>query len=291
MQSPRQKTRQKIEVEADSLEEAREQVQSRIPEGLVLLSEKVISDSKTKKIKCIADTVEAAYEKAQSKLPPAAGIIDKKVCVNPSKQTMIVEAFDEKSGLALVKPKIGKSAKVEKLVLKTGGNKGFLGLGKKPNSYEAQINQPAVIEITYREKAKILANFGEKKEPKKREMGTRATGAKKVIKKQKAKINRVEICFDKKLPPSLPEIKAVEDLVKYFHLQDSFTRDVDISPSYGKIPDIADSLSAGECTEELNQFIIIRAVLLGMKEKEIDAIIPHLFSYHGILGVIIAGYV
>ena len=156
------KRTQIIEVEADSLEEARERIKSQIPADSQLLNEEVISSGTTRSIKGIADTTEAAFEKAQSKVPSSAETMDKKVLVNPGRRTVKVEAFDEYNGMALLKPQLNKSVRVEKLILVSPGSKGFLGIGKSPNSYEAQIVQQAIIEITYKEKVKIRATVGGK---------------------------------------------------------------------------------------------------------------------------------
>jgi hypothetical protein len=64
-----------FEIEAASLEEAREQVESQIPEGFYLLSEKVILDGKPKTVKAVADTIEAALIKAQGDIPANATIL------------------------------------------------------------------------------------------------------------------------------------------------------------------------------------------------------------------------
>ena len=53
-----------IEIEAETLEEAREQVKRQIPEGSCLLTELVISDGKPKTVRAIADATEDAFAKA-----------------------------------------------------------------------------------------------------------------------------------------------------------------------------------------------------------------------------------
>ena len=106
-----------------------------------------------------------------------------------------------------------------------------------------------------------------------------------------AKINRVEICFNSKLPRSFPEQKAVEELILYFNLPKSFTKDVDISTSYGKVPGVTESLNMGDCSEELYTFMLARAMILGMSQKKIGKIIPRPFTCAGTKGVLIAGYV
>jgi len=157
-----------IKIEADSLEQAREQLKSQIPRGLRLLSEKVVSSGRRKTCQGVGDTVEAAFGEARSKLPPSAKILEEKVCIPPSEETVMVEAFDEQRAerqalanavwqASAKMPTIEQSVRVKGLVLKSLGKGGFLGIGKKPNRYEAQITQQAVVEIAYKEKVKIRA--------------------------------------------------------------------------------------------------------------------------------------
>jgi hypothetical protein len=47
---------QTIEVEADSLDEARARVKAQVPEGLFMLSEQVLSDGKPKTVEGTGDT-------------------------------------------------------------------------------------------------------------------------------------------------------------------------------------------------------------------------------------------
>lgn len=130
-----------------------------------------------------------------------------------------------------------------------------------------------------------------KKSKKKKKRASTAPSKTKVQKtsRDRGSINRVEICFDSKLPRSSPEKEAVEKLVRYFDLPDRFTDDVDISTSYGKVPGVGQSLQTGNCSEELMPFVIVRATILGM--KSIDRIVPRPFTYEGIMGVLIAGRV
>lgn len=138
-----------IEIEADSLKEAREQVKSQIPEGLHLLSEKVISDGKSKTVKANAETTEAAFTKAQVKVPNNANVIKKEELNAPSHRVITIESFDEQSAKSQVKGQIGNTAIIKAIKLVVSGNKGFLGIGKKPNQYKARIFQQAIVKITY----------------------------------------------------------------------------------------------------------------------------------------------
>jgi hypothetical protein len=49
----------------------------------------------------------------------------------------------------------------------TSGSRGFLGIGKKPNQYEVEVLHQAIVEITYKTKAKISAEIGDLKQNRK----------------------------------------------------------------------------------------------------------------------------
>ena len=66
-------------------------------------------------------------------------------------KNVVVEAFDEQIARAHVKKKIMQTARVVDVNLLKQGKKGFFGRGKKPNHYEFQVFQPAVVEIIYKE--------------------------------------------------------------------------------------------------------------------------------------------
>ena len=153
-------TQQIIEVTASSLEAAREQIRSRMPAGLQLLSETVISDGKPKTVRAAAETMEAALAKAQAEVPDGAEVIEKKETAVPEHKVVTVAAFDEQSAREDVNSGIPKTATLNALKLVKPGSKGFLGIGKKPNQYEAEVFHQAVVEITYKEQARISAKAG-----------------------------------------------------------------------------------------------------------------------------------
>lgn len=154
-----------IEVEAETLQEAREQTKSQIPEGFMLLSERVILDGKPKTVKAFADTIESAFAK-EGEIPSNAVIVEKKIISSPAKKVMTVESFDEQNARTQLESRIGKTEtiKVLSLTMTLAGKRGFLGIGKKPNQYEAQMLQQAIVEITYKTKAKISAEIGSRKQ-------------------------------------------------------------------------------------------------------------------------------
>ena len=149
-----------IEVEAESLDEARKKAKSQIPEGLDIISEEIISDGKPKTVKAIADTTEEAFTKAQGDIPANAHILEKIEVSKPGQKVVIVEAFDEESARAQAANQVGKTAIVNTIRLTIAGKQGFLGVGKKPNQYEAEVFQPAEVNISYKTNAKISARTG-----------------------------------------------------------------------------------------------------------------------------------
>src|SRR5437763_9058696 len=128
-----------IELEADTLEEARAQVKSQIPEGLHLLSEQIISDGIPTTIKVVAETTEAAFAKAQGNIPTNVNVIETDVTeiTAPKQRVITIEAFDEQGARTLLKGKLAPNEIIKNLKLAVQGAAGFLGFGKKPNQYEA----------------------------------------------------------------------------------------------------------------------------------------------------------
>jgi hypothetical protein len=92
-------TEQTIEIEAETLEEARERVKSQIPEGFYLLSERIISDGKPRTIEAVASTTEEAFTEAQRRLPADVTVLEseRRILSTPDRTVIAVEAFDENS--------------------------------------------------------------------------------------------------------------------------------------------------------------------------------------------------
>jgi hypothetical protein len=148
-----------IEVEADSLEEARKKAESQVPEDLRIVSEEILSDGKPRRMMGVADTTELAFAKAQNEIPTTADVIERKVLTEPTQKLILVEAFDEQNARSIAREQsrsqLGDAAIVRSVTLVTAGKKGFLGVSKKPNQYEVNVSRQAVVEVSYKTKAKI----------------------------------------------------------------------------------------------------------------------------------------
>jgi hypothetical protein len=171
-----------IEVEADTLDEARVQLKSCIPEGSILISQDELSVGKPKVVFGIADTVDMAFQQASSGLPSSIIILEKKVLSTPEFQVVINDSFTEDAtkmyafhkGLESVLRNLHSTlnekryrtfalkrqqelVKIKAMTITEHGKHGVFGIGKKPNSYKIEIAQQAVVEIRYKKKASIRA--------------------------------------------------------------------------------------------------------------------------------------
>jgi hypothetical protein len=156
---------QVLEIEGGSLEEVRAEAKAKTPPGLFILSEKVLSDGKAMPASGLADTAEEALALATGKVPEDVTVVGEKLTVAPGRRTIEVEAWDEAAAKAKVKEQIPGTNRVESIVLKTLGRKGVLGIGKTPNTYSAAVFQPALFEVSYKGKAKIRVEIGERTHP------------------------------------------------------------------------------------------------------------------------------
>jgi hypothetical protein len=151
---------QSIEIIAESLEEARTQVKTKIPVGMGILSEVIVSNGKPKTAYAFAETSEAAFNKAETEIPAGANIMKRGVKNEPSRRTLKLLAYDESSVKAETNSKCSSIEKIEQLTLAVHGSKGLFGIGKKPNQYEVRIFHPAEVEIVYKKKAQVKFKIG-----------------------------------------------------------------------------------------------------------------------------------
>lgn len=152
-----------VEIEAKTEEDAEAQIKSRIPEGLHVLSKRVLSDGRPQVVRAVADTTESAFAKAQQEVPTNADILEKKEVYGYAQRTITVQAFDERG--AKSKAKADLAFYRENWILKSinitaKGEKGFLGIGKTPNQYEVNVFWQPVVMIRYSENVKVSFRLG-----------------------------------------------------------------------------------------------------------------------------------
>ena len=154
-----------LEIEAENLEEAQNQLISYVQKGFYIKHD-IISDGNPVTIKSMASTTEEAFAKAQAKIPNDAIILDKKEFVTPENKTITFGIRDQDMAMIRAKRKakeqLGDTATIENLNLVKKGRKGFLGIGAKDYQFEAKAARNAIVEITYKQNFKVSAQIIEK---------------------------------------------------------------------------------------------------------------------------------
>ena len=108
-----------LEIEADTIEEAREKAKSMVSQDYVLHSEEVIADGEIKEVIAIDETENYAFDKAVKKIPIYAKILEKAV-LSESKQSIIeIKEFNESSARKKALEGAGSHAKIIKIYIET----------------------------------------------------------------------------------------------------------------------------------------------------------------------------
>ena len=81
-----------VNVAADSLEQAREQIRAQTPSGSEVLSEQVIADGKPKTITARGETLEQAFSKCRTQVPGGAQIVRETALQTPGQRIITVKA-------------------------------------------------------------------------------------------------------------------------------------------------------------------------------------------------------
>ena len=116
---------------------------------LIVLEESILCYGKVGTIEAVADTVEEAFVKAERYVPSGAIAETRTLRIAPAQLTLHVQGDNEEDAGK------GKAAAIASVSLLKRGRKGFWGFGKTPNVYEVVIVQQAVVEVGFREQAKI----------------------------------------------------------------------------------------------------------------------------------------
>ena len=151
---------QTITIVANSLEQAKELLKTRVPEGFQIISEEIISDDIPKVMNISGDSSELALEKLKTRLPVDAELLEWKEITPAERKLISVDAEDEQSAQTQALFNIiGKRPTIKRVSIISKGSKGFLGIGKKINQYQFEIFHESNIKATYRTKAKISATI------------------------------------------------------------------------------------------------------------------------------------
>ncbi len=147
-------------VEGESLDDARKELNKRVPNGLHSFSENVISDGNPTTLRMSATTQEEAFQLAAGRVPDGSQILSTSLINAPKRSVISIRAFDDRTLKAEILRQFGDSTLLVKATLLASGRKGLLGIGKTRHFYEVEIFQQAVVAITYKSKAQISAKIG-----------------------------------------------------------------------------------------------------------------------------------
>lgn len=164
-------SQQIVEAEGETWKEARELIESQLPEGLSILSVDIIVREDGGLAFGRRETIDEAYADAQRDLPDDCDAVSRTVMVDPDRRVVGVEAFDEQNARAQVEGQLGQNEEIKVVNLIASGRRGFLGIGKTPGRYEIEVIRQAMVEIRFARKARISATIGVPLELAQEEMG------------------------------------------------------------------------------------------------------------------------
>jgi hypothetical protein len=147
-----------IEIEAESLPEARRQAQSQLGDENAIVREEILSDGTAQTLQGSADSVSEAFTSLELKIPAGASIDTKTVVREPEVKSFDILAEDDQSAKTLA-PKADAASRIESVSLKAHGRNGFLGIGRTPNTYEVKQFHRAVAKIVFRPKVRIRCHI------------------------------------------------------------------------------------------------------------------------------------
>jgi len=146
----------------NSIEETRAIIMEQIPYGMSVISEKVVCDGKPQVLHGEGDSVAIAFQDALSKKSTDAEVIEQRTLSESQIKKISIEAFDEADAMrqALTERDLKAGGKVASILMRSKGRTGFLGMGRKPHTYEVEIRKPARVEITVKPQVVVKATVG-----------------------------------------------------------------------------------------------------------------------------------
>lgn len=142
-------------VEADSVEEAREEAAAKLSSTQRLVSEKILAGERPVSIQATDDAPEGAFAELQKKIPTGAILLSKEVVNGPGQREVDVEAADKSQAVGSDRLRLKNHEAIKDAQLVKEGNRGFLGFGKKLPVFRVMISQKTRVEISYQEKVKV----------------------------------------------------------------------------------------------------------------------------------------
>lgn len=152
---------QTLQAEAETVELARANLKTQIPDGWFIQSEEILSTGKIQISRGTAETYAEAAVKAEANVPHDSRPLETKEVQKAETWTLTVEAETQAAAQGLVKGKLAKTEVVKSVELAVPGKKGFLGIGKTLDQYKAVIVRQSIVEITHKKTALLRVVVGD----------------------------------------------------------------------------------------------------------------------------------
>lgn len=151
-----------IIISANTLVEARQKLLEKISYGHFLIEEN--SNKPEKKTKrTSASTIEEAFNEAKKEIPKNTQNIEERVVREPFVDVIEIYAFSTAAVQSSASEKIQEEGELKSICISEKGRKGFLGIGKTPNTYSVEVFYNAIVELKYETSAEIEAKITDDK--------------------------------------------------------------------------------------------------------------------------------
>ncbi|MDH4179044.1 MAG: hypothetical protein OEV33_00925, partial [Armatimonadota bacterium] len=147
-----------LEVEGTTFEDARSKLQSQVGQDLVIVLEKLIG---VESVIAIGQSEHEAYREAEAQVPKSAQIASRTLLEPPDSRVVLASASNSSTADADIRAKARPGETVRNFRVVDEPKPGFLGIGRKPGNYAADIHSPAKVAVGYVTKPAIHAWIGE----------------------------------------------------------------------------------------------------------------------------------
>jgi hypothetical protein len=154
-----------IEADGRTLEEARKKIEdiarAELPLRLKRVHEHVVADGREKRTRASAAFAADALALAEAELPPGAIVLERRHVANPTPAAIVVEAVDETEARARASARAPEGTVVTTVKLARAAATGFLGVGRRPSAFRAELAAHAVVELRWCLPVKLRVEFAD----------------------------------------------------------------------------------------------------------------------------------
>ena len=140
---------QTITIAALDSNEARQKARAQMPTGHIILTEALLEKGEPGEVLGLAATEQEAAAEATRQVPDGSRLLGSKVLEPAVPRSEIVQAHSEEQARLLARRRLARGEVLTGLTLLTEPEKGVLGVGRKPASYEAAIVRQAQVAVSY----------------------------------------------------------------------------------------------------------------------------------------------